>query len=61
MQVINKRKLLPDVTIGLTKKEAAQLAKVLKESNVSILFGLEVLTGLDFIELADLIEGADSQ
>ncbi|GJQ59255.1 MAG: hypothetical protein D8M57_05250 [Candidatus Scalindua sp. AMX11] len=57
MQVINKRKLLPDVTIGLTKKEAAKLAKVLKESNVSVLFGLEILTDLDFIELTDIIAG----
>ncbi len=57
MQVINKRKLLPDVTISLTKKEAAKLAKVLKESNVSILFGLDLLTELDFIELTDLIIG----
>ncbi|MDR4504024.1 MAG: hypothetical protein MRK01_04425 [Candidatus Scalindua sp.] len=58
--MINKRRLLPDVTIGLTKKEAAKLAKVLKENNVSILFGLEVLTCLDFIELTDLVEGGKS-
>jgi hypothetical protein len=58
MQVVNKRKLLPDVTIGLTKKEAAKLVKVLKESNVSILFGLELLTDLDFIELTDIIAGS---
>jgi hypothetical protein len=57
MQVINKRKLLPDVTIGLTKMEAAKLAKVLKESNVNVLFGLEILTDLDFIQLTDIISG----
>ena len=55
MQVINKRKLLPDVTIGLTKAEAGKLVNVLKESNVSILFCLELLTGLDFVELTEMI------
>ncbi|MDR4498564.1 MAG: hypothetical protein MRK02_11695 [Candidatus Scalindua sp.] len=55
MQVINKRKLLPDVTIGLTKAEAAKLANVLKASNKSILFCLELLTGLDFVELTEMI------
>ncbi|MCP5004183.1 MAG: hypothetical protein GY941_09625 [Planctomycetes bacterium] len=53
MHVINKRKLLPDVTIGLTRKEAAKLAKVLKASNVSVMFGLELLTDLDFVEIMD--------
>ncbi len=55
MQVVNKRKLLPDVTIGLTKEEAAKLAKLLKESNVEIKFCLELLADLDLVELEEKI------
>jgi tetratricopeptide (TPR) repeat protein len=55
MQVVNRRKLLPAVTVGLTKEEAAKLAKVLKESNVEIKFCLDLLADLDLVELEEVI------
>jgi hypothetical protein len=55
MQVVNRRKLLPAVTVGLTKEEAAKLARVLKESNVEIRFCLDLLADLDLVELEEKI------
>ena len=55
MQVVNRKKLLPDVTIGLTKEEAAKLAKVLGESDVEIKFCLDLLADLDLVELEEQI------
>ncbi len=53
MLVVNRRKLLPAVTIGLTQEEAGKLAKVLGESDVAISFCLELLTDIDFVVLQD--------
>ncbi len=55
MQVVNRRKLLPDVTIGLTKEEAGKLAKVLGESNVEISFCLDLLSDIDLVALEEKI------
>jgi tetratricopeptide (TPR) repeat protein len=55
MQVVNRRKLLPAVTIGLTKEEATKLARVLKESNVEVKFCLDLLTDIDLVELKEKI------
>jgi Flp pilus assembly protein TadD, contains TPR repeats len=55
MLVVNRRKLLPAVTIGLTKEEAEKLAKVLGESNVEISFCLNLLTDIDFVVLEEKI------
>jgi hypothetical protein len=55
MQVVNRRKLLPDVTIGLTKEEACKLAKVLGESNVEVSFCLELLSDIDLVALEEKI------
>ena len=55
MQVVNRRKLLPAVTIGLTKEEACKLAKVLGESNVEISFCLNLLADIDFVVLEEKI------
>jgi len=51
MLVVNRRKLLPAVTIGLTEEEAGKLAKVLGESDVEVSFCLELLTDIDFVVL----------
>ncbi|MCP4412006.1 MAG: hypothetical protein GY808_05480 [Gammaproteobacteria bacterium] len=53
MLVVNRRKLLPAVTIGLTEEEAGKLAKVLGESDVEVSFCLELLTDIDFVVLQD--------
>ncbi len=53
MLVVNRRKLLPAVTIGLTEEEAGKLAKVLGESDVAVSFCLELLTDIDFVVLQD--------
>ena len=55
MLVVNRRKLLPAVTIGLTKEEAEKLAKVLGESNVEISFCLNLLADIDFVVLEEKI------
>ena len=55
MLVVNRRKLLPAVTIGLTKEEAEKLAKVLGESNVEIRFCLDLLSDIDFVVLEEKI------
>jgi hypothetical protein len=55
MQVVNRRKLLPAVTIGLTKEEACKLAKVLGESNVEISFCLDLLSDIDLVALEEKI------
>ncbi len=55
MLVVNRRKLLPAVTIGLTEEEAGKLAKVLGESDVGVSFCLELLTDIDFVVLQDKI------
>ncbi len=55
MLVVNRRKLLPAVTIGLTKGEAEKLAKVLGESNVEISFCLNLLADIDFVVLEEKI------
>ena len=55
MQVVNRRKLLPAVTIGLTKEEAFKLAKVLGESNVEISFCLDLLSDIDLVALEEKI------
>ncbi len=55
MLVVNRRKLLPAVTIGLTKEEADKLAKVLGESNVEISFCLNLLADIDFVVLEEKI------
>ena len=55
MQVVNRRKLLPAVTIGLTKEEACKLAKVLGESNVEVSFCLELLSDIDLVALEEKI------
>ena len=46
MLVVNRRKLLPAVTIGLTKEEADKLANVLRKSNVEVSFVLTFLLTL---------------
>ena len=51
MQIVNRRKLLPDITIGLTTEEAAKLAKVLCESNVKVKYCLDLLSDIDLVEL----------
>ncbi len=55
MLVVNRRKLLPAVTIGLTKGEAEKLAKVLGESDVEISFCLDLLADIDFVVLEEKI------
>jgi tetratricopeptide (TPR) repeat protein len=55
MLVVNRRKLLPAVTIGLTNEEAEKLAKVLGESNVEIGFCLNLLADIDFVVLEEKI------
>ena len=55
MLVVNRRKLLPAVTIGLTKEEAEKLAKVLGGSNVEISFCLNLLADIDFVVLEEKI------
>ncbi|MCP5077760.1 MAG: hypothetical protein GY951_06840 [Psychromonas sp.] len=55
MLVVNRRKLLPAVTIGLTKEEAEKLAKVLGGSNVEIGYCLELLADIDFVVLEEKI------
>ena len=55
MLVVNRRKLLPAVTIGLTEEEAEKLAKVLGESNAEINFCLELLADIDFVVLEEKI------
>lgn len=55
MLVVNRRKLLPAVTIGLTTEEASKLAKVLGESNIEVNFCLELLTDIDLVVLQDKI------
>jgi len=55
MQVVNRRKLLPAVTIGLTKEETCKLAKVLGESNVEISFCLDLLSDIDLVALEEKI------
>lgn len=51
MQVVNRRKLLPDITVGLTKEEVAKLARVLSESDIEVKFCIDLLADLDFVEL----------
>jgi tetratricopeptide (TPR) repeat protein len=55
MLVVNRRKLLPAVTVGLTREEADKLAKVLRESNVEISFCLDLLTDIDLVALEEKI------
>ncbi len=55
VQVVNRRKLLPDITIGLTKKEVAKLAKVLSESDIEVKFCIDLLADLDLVELEEKI------
>jgi len=55
MQVVNRRKLLPAVTIGLTKEEACKLAKVLGGSDVEISFCLDLLSDIDLVALEEKI------
>jgi hypothetical protein len=55
MQIVNRRKLLPDITIGLTTEEAAKLAKVLSESNVEVKYCLDLLTDIDLVELEEKV------
>lgn len=55
MLVVNRRKLLPAVTIGLTREEADKLAKVLRESNVEINFCLDLLADIDLVALEEKI------
>ncbi|MFQ5965459.1 MAG: hypothetical protein ACE5KZ_14375 [Candidatus Scalinduaceae bacterium] len=55
MHVVNRRKLLPEVTIGLTKEEASKLAKVLSESNVEIKFCLDLLADIDLVALEEKV------
>ena len=55
MLVVNRRKLLPAVTVGLTREEADKLAKVLRESNVEINFCLDLLSDIDLVALEEKI------
>ncbi len=55
MQIVNRRKLLPDITIGLTTEEAAKLAKVLGESNVEVKYCLDLLADIDLVELEEKV------
>ena len=55
MLVVNRRKLLPAVTIGLTKEEADMLANVLRKSNVEVRFCLDLLADIDLVALEEKI------
>jgi hypothetical protein len=55
MLVVNRRKLLPAVTIGLTKEEADKLANVLSKSNVEVSFCLDLLADVDLVALEEKI------
>jgi len=55
MLVVNRRKLLPAVTIGLTKEEADMLANVLRKSNVEVSFCLDLLADIDLVALEEKI------
>ena len=55
MLVVNRRKLLPAVTIGLTKEEADILANVLRKSNVEVSFCLDLLADIDLVALEEKI------
>ena len=55
MLVVNRRKLLPAVTIGLTKEEADKLANVLRKSNVEVSFCIDLLADIDLVALEEKI------
>lgn len=55
MLVVNRRKLLPAVTIGLTKEEADKLANVLRRSNVEVSFCIDLLADIDLVALEEKI------
>ena len=55
VQVVNRRKLLPDITVGLTKEEVVKLARVLRESDIEVKFCIDLLADLDFVELEEKI------
>lgn len=55
MLVVNRRKLLPAVTIGLTKEEADKLANVLIKSNVEVSFCIDLLADIDLVALEEKI------
>lgn len=55
MLVVNRRKLLPAVTIGLTKEEADKLANVLRKSNMEVSFCIDLLADIDLVALEEKI------
>ncbi len=49
MRVVDRRRVLPEVTIGLNKEEAAILANILNKSDTEKDFCIELLTRIDSV------------
>ena len=49
MRVVDRRRVLPEVTIGLNKEEAAILTKILIKSDTEKEFCIELLTRIDSV------------
>lgn len=49
MRVVDRRRVLPEVTIGLNKEEAAILTNILIKSEIEKEFCIELLTSIDSV------------
>ena len=49
MRVVDRRRILPEVTIGLNKEEATTLASILTKSELEKEFCQDLLTKIDVI------------